>query len=127
MEKKKSRILFIEDDEYSREASVRHQQEHQTNNAGSDKLDDQPTFCVAIGCIPSVLRLYVMRQVFCPQSTQKRRYHHAEIQSGPTSRLDCGPYNLCHGSTTADAYTGPATIDPRNRNLQADPNLSGQS
>lgn len=61
------------------------------------------------------------------QSKPKRRYYHAEIQSGSTSRLDRGPYSLCHGTTTADAHTGSATIAPSDRNLQADPDLSGQS
>jgi hypothetical protein len=67
-------------------------------------------FALRLAAFRLFLRLLVMRQVFCPQSTPKRRYYHAEIQSGPTSRLDCGPYNLCHGSTTAVACADSATI-----------------
>ena len=64
---------------------------------------------------------------FCPEFTQKTeviamlKYKVALLLA-----LICGPYILYHGSTTAGAYTGSAA-NASARNLQAVPDLSGQS
>jgi hypothetical protein len=43
----------------SRSQSQPNSEIHRPGTVGKQKPDDEPAFCVAIGCIPSVLRLYV--------------------------------------------------------------------